>query len=49
MEEKYEQNSSLLLASVDLKFSSSNLSLTFAAILSVFAIHASVISGYDKV
>ena len=44
--EKYKQTfSSLLLATVGLNFSSSNVSPTFAAILSVLAIQSSVISG----
>ena len=39
--------SSLLLATVDLKFLGSNLSPKFAATLGVLAIQTSVISGYD--
>ena len=48
--ETYKQtSSSLLLATVGLEFSSSNLLTTFAAILGVLAIQSSIISGYDLV
>ena len=47
---KYKQTSSLLLlATVGLKFSSSNFSPTFTAILGALAIQSSIISGYDLV
>ena len=45
--EKYKQiSSSLLLATVGQKFSSSNLSLTIAAILDVLTIQSPIISWY---
>ena len=48
--EKYKQtSSSLLFATVGQKFSSSNLSLTIAAMLDVLTIQSSVISGKDLV
>ena len=50
LKKKYKQtSSSLLLATVGLKISSSNLSPTFIAILGVMAIQSSVISDYDLV